>query len=196
MRRRSAFKRRSGIALVALTIAITALRVAAQGSYSSDRPVSPTVVASWLTRGDKLTLLVLWRGTPGWFFRGNGNGSGGGGNLRQEFHQIRYGETTLRIEYDFDKETATIARRELSLREINVVMVDFVDSVNGPTVVDTRYVDPAVTDTFNASLVVVGREPDLYPYLQCNLSLPGRPGPIGQMEQSLISMVCDQLRPR
>src|SRR5205823_4946275 len=120
-------------------------------------PVSPTVVASWLTRGDKLTLLVLWRGTPGWFWRVNGHGGGGGGNLRQEFQQVWYGDINLRVDYDFEKDTATVASREFSLRETNVVMVDFVDSVNGPTLVDTRYVDPALTDPLNAGLVVIGR---------------------------------------
>src|SRR2546425_12792410 len=44
---------------------------------------------------------------------------------------------TLTMDYDFDKATATIATREFSLRDTNVVMVDFVDSVGGPTIVDT-----------------------------------------------------------
>ena len=44
--------------------------------------------------------------------------------------------------YNFTTNTAKVAGVDLSLTETNVVTVDFVDSVGGPTVVDTRYVDP------------------------------------------------------
>ena len=51
---------------------------------STSRVASPTVVASWVSHenyadGSATTLLVLWRGTPGWFSKGGrGGGSGGG----------------------------------------------------------------------------------------------------------------------
>jgi hypothetical protein len=49
--------------------------------------VSPAVVGYWQMHDNEdgtgsVDLLILWRGTPGWFLRGNdnsGGGSGGGG---------------------------------------------------------------------------------------------------------------------
>ena len=194
------FTRPLRIGLTSCALAVACLGLRAQGTLSSDRPVSPTVVASWLVRGDKLSVLVLWRGTPGWFWRVDGGHGGGGGSTGQRgFQQIRYGESTFQIDYDFGKETATIAGRDVSLREVNVVMVDFVDSASGPTVVDTRYIDPRVPAGFDAGLTFIGREPSLYPFLQCDLSLPASPGVIAQvqqMQQALITMMCNQLRSR
>ena len=187
---------RLGVALTGWILAIVCIGVGAQGSSSSDRPVSSTVVASWLTRGDKLTLLVLWRGTPGWFWRVSGHGGGGGGNGQQAFQQIRYGDRTFKIDYDFSKDTATVEGREFSIRDTNVVMVDFVDSVGGPTIVDTRYVDPILSASRDDGLVVIAREPDLYQFLRCDLSLPPSTGPAAQMQQALVTAVCGQLRPR
>lgn len=42
------------------------------GGMSTSRVVSPVVVASWMSHendadGSATSLLVLWRGTPGWF---------------------------------------------------------------------------------------------------------------------------------
>ena len=187
-----------------LTAVLTTATLLAQVSTSSDRPVSPTVVASWMTRGDKLTLLVLWRGSPGWFWRGDDHGSGGGAIGAQGFQQIRYGGRTLRVDYDLTAQTASIAGREFPLRETNVAMVDFVDSVGGPTVVDSRYVDPSLVASaqdgasFDAGLVVIARESTLFSFLQCELSLPPppEPEPIAAMKRALIATTCDRLRPR
>jgi hypothetical protein len=187
-----------------LTAVLTAATILAQVSTSSDRPVSPTVVASWMTRGENLTLLVLWRGSPGWFWRGDHQGGGGGGNGTQGFQQIQYDGRTLRVDYDLITQTATIAGRELSLRETNVVMVDFVDSVGGPTVVDSRYVDPSLVASvqdgasFDAGLVVIARESTLFSFLECELSLPPppEPEPIADMKRALIATTCDRVRPR
>src|SRR5262245_34371676 len=54
------------------------------GGLSTSRVVSPAVVATWRAHDNyaddsTTTLLVLWRGTPGWFVGGRGSGSGGGG---------------------------------------------------------------------------------------------------------------------
>ena len=83
-------------------------------------------------------------------------------------------------------------------------MVDFVDSVGGPTVVDTQYVEPTlmVTDDagapFDAGLVVVERERALFSFLQCELSIPpsSEPEPIAVMKRALIATTCDRFRLR
>jgi hypothetical protein len=73
----------NAIALVALAILVPAVDLTAQrpgfanggNSMSTSRVVSPAVVASWVSHesfADRTvtSLLVLWRGTPGWFLKG------------------------------------------------------------------------------------------------------------------------------
>jgi hypothetical protein len=52
------------------------------GSNGGTAPVSPSVLASEMSVVDangrgRLELLILWRGSPGWFQKGGGGGSGG-----------------------------------------------------------------------------------------------------------------------
>src|SRR6185369_11217154 len=78
-----------GVALAALWAMPVALsgqtRGFGGGGTSTSRVASPTVVASWMSHenyvdGKATTLLVLWRGTPGWFTKGGGGSSGSGGS--------------------------------------------------------------------------------------------------------------------
>lgn len=60
------------------------LRAQGQTTGGTNRTLSPAVVASWQAHenGDgtgTVDLLVLWRGSPGWFTRGK-DASGGGGS--------------------------------------------------------------------------------------------------------------------
>ena len=167
---------------------------------SLDRPVSATVFASWLARGDRLALLVLWRGSPGWFWRGDGGGSGGrGGTIEQFSHTIREGGLTLQIDYDFSRNTARIAGQEFSLMSTNVVLADYVDSPAGATIVGTRFVNPdlpANSDWTDAAIVTIRREPELYDYIQCQVALPQSSDPRAEMMQGLVMKLCDMMRPR
>src|SRR2546423_10095131 len=93
-------------------IAIAASFGFAQGgaSTSTSRVISPTVVASWRSHdsaadGTMTSLLVLWRGTPGWFAKGGrgsgsgaGGGSGRGGSYAYEY--LSYGGLTFTMEFD------------------------------------------------------------------------------------------------
>lgn len=114
-----------------------------------------------------LEVLVLWRGTPGWFLEpGPGGGSsvsfdsgafyprpgrdasrpaaGGvpaGGRLGSSvsIHQGR-----VRLELRFEPESATVYVQEhpVSLHDDNVVLVDDVDDSAGPRVAGTLRIDP------------------------------------------------------
>jgi hypothetical protein len=181
---------------VLLTASLTSLGQAGF-AMSSHRTVSPTVVASWYAQDGRLTLLVLWRGNPGWFMRAESGGGGGGGDGTRVFQQIREGGLTFRIDYDFASNTANIAGTELSLLTTNVVLMDFVDSPAGPSIVATRYVSPELTESRNAAIEIIRRESDLYPFLQCDLPLPpsADPEPVASLKQSMITMVCEQMRP-
>ncbi|HEV3063271.1 MAG TPA: hypothetical protein VGY48_33810 [Vicinamibacterales bacterium] len=133
---------------------------------STSRIASPTVVASWSSHenyadGSSTTLLVLWRGTPGWFSKdgrsgGSGGGSGGaagggGGGAASgaglsgsyAYEYVFQGGLTFMMEFDYAKKIVKILDQEISLAETNVVLVDFVDSPGGPQIVGTRWIDAA-----------------------------------------------------
>ncbi len=145
----------------------------AQTTQSSNQIISPAVVAFSQTRdnGDgtgSLELLVLWRGAPGWFLKGNSNSSTdshGGFAQWRATHWMSYGDTALAIEFtsaskDFDPVSTTvkILGRDFVLSGTNVVLVDGADS-GQPTVVDARHVDPRFSGP-DAVAAVIKREPD------------------------------------
>jgi hypothetical protein len=57
--------------------------------------VSPVAMLTWVSRvgalGKELELLVIWRGSPGWFFKGAQGGSSTSGNSASFQTSIRYG---------------------------------------------------------------------------------------------------------
>ncbi len=188
-------------ALAAVAVSVTAAH--AQTSAGSNRALSPTTVAYWQQHdnGDgigSLDLLVLWRGSPGWFFRG-GSSSGGGGihggfGRWQGTHSMTYGDVTLTMEFaseskDFDPTTTVvkILGRDIPLRDANVILIDGADS-GTPTLVGTRYVDPHFTGP-DPVADVVKRTPELWEFLRCDITLPD-PG-----QQAMMALLCGQLRP-
>ena len=178
------------------------------GGISTSRVASPTVVASWVSHenyadGRGTTLLVLWRGTPGWFSKGgrgggsgSGGGSGGGAGAGRSgswaYEYVARGGLTFMMEFDYDKRIVRILNQEISLEETNVVLVDFVDSANGPTIVGSRWVDPAPPEQpspVDPIAAVVKRTPELFEYLRCDLSLPDPP------MNAMMPIICGQMRP-
>jgi hypothetical protein len=182
------------------------------GGTSTSRVASPTVVASWVAHqeysdGNATTLLVLWRGTPGWFSKGSGGRSGGGGSGRgggsgagrsgsYAYEYLSQGGLTFMMEFDYEKRMVKILNQEISLKDSNVVLVDFVDSPSGPTIVGSRWVDPApdpappdqpsVADPIAA---VIKRTPELFEYLHCDLSLSD------PVMKAMMPLICGQMRP-
>jgi hypothetical protein len=175
------------------------------GVSGTSRIVSPSVVASWRFRqnyadGRTTTLLVLWRGTPGWHSKGGpGGGSGGGGGSGSgrsgsySYEYVTQGGLTFMMEFDDDHNVVKLLGQEIALADTNVVLVDFVDSPGGGTIVDRRWIDPAPSaqpappDPIAA---VIKRTPYLYDYLQCGVSVPN-PGMMNQ----LLTLICAQMRP-
>jgi hypothetical protein len=187
--------------LIAVAVAISAAH--AQTSAGSNRTLSPTTVAYWQQHdnGDgtgSLDLLVLWRGTPGWFF--GGGGSAGGGGIHGGFgqwrgtHSMTYGDVTLTMEltsqskgFDPAGTVVKVLDREIPLRDTNVILIDGADSKT-PTIVGTRYVDPHFTGR-DPVAAVVKRTPELFEFLRCDIMLPD------PNQQAMIALVCGQLRP-
>jgi hypothetical protein len=170
------------------SLALSALVPAtARADNGMDKVVSPAVVASWASHDNAdrtaTTLLVLWRGTPGWFQKGSsssGGSSGGGGFGSWSYsHYLTYGGLTLTFQVDFEKRSTKLANQEISLKDTNVVLVDFVDSSAGPTVVGYRWVEPGppappLVEGAGSDPIagVIRRSPELYEYLRCDVAVP------------------------
>ena|SRR5947207_14721793 len=93
--------------LIAILIAVPGLH---GQTSSSSRPLSATVIGSYVIRNGELTLIVLWRGSPGWFSRGSSSSGGGGSSsARREVGSLwfTYGGKSFSVEFDY---TAGIAR--------------------------------------------------------------------------------------
>ena len=133
------------------------------GSTSGNPPVSPSVMATYMCRlypdgRGELELLLLWRGTPGWFMRNSGGGSNGGSSAgwsasggssgagggpvtRTEW--ITQGGLSLQIRFEPQSRKLWIQEREVAINEDNVVLIDDVDSPAGPQIARTIRIDPS-----------------------------------------------------
>jgi hypothetical protein len=197
----------------AVVIVAAAVDLAAQGrgfvtggaGSNTDRLVSPAVVASWMSfdsyaDGSKTTLLVLWRGTPGWFSKGRGgaggSSGGAGGSGWRAFQSFSRGGLTFTMEFDHDLHTVKILNETLSLKEVNVVLVDFVDSRGGPAIVGWRWIDPGppappiVPEGAPDPIAgVIRRSDELFDYLRCDLGVPD------PTMKAMMTFVCGLMRP-
>jgi hypothetical protein len=138
-----------------------------------DRVLSPRVVANWLSHPDKsgelqLDLLVLWRGSPGWFAAAGGGGGGGmmsqgrGASALQSL-RVHYGDVDLELAVHPER-VAVFQDGEISLGAANVILIDTVDT--SPQVVGTTQVDPTIPDSGRIEFVL-RRSPELVEYLDC-----------------------------
>jgi hypothetical protein len=138
-----------------------------------------------------LDLLVLWRGTPGWFMA-NTSGAGTSGGGRTGFYQttIRYGGLELQLSFDGAARTAHIQGKPVKLGDDNVILVDHVNSAEGPQVASTLRVEPDVPageGTRPRVEEVVRRAPEIVDFLQCGAVLPGG------KNQALIDRLCTMM---
>ena len=171
---------------------------------SSDRVLSPTTVGIYRFHrvGDTylLDLLVLWRGTPGWFATGNGgHGFVGGGQFGHERRTITYAGTVISVEFDDDKGTVKLLDRELSLKDTNVVLLD--DTDRAPRAFETRWIDPQIVTSGEPVAAVVRRNPDLFQYLQCGADVPDDPALTAEANRAkqvvfaYLRSLCGQMKP-
>jgi hypothetical protein len=161
---------------------------------SASLPASAVTVMTWVARygsdgAQQLELLVLWRGTPGWYLRGSGSSSSGGGGANSFNSSIGYGGLDLRLELQYQPRVANIQGTRVELRDDNVIFVDFVDT-KGPTVVGTLRVDPALPQADGRIPridEVLGRSAEIVKFLRCDAELPDPRG------QGAIERICKQL---
>lgn len=208
----------------ALVLALTVLVSDAwplHAEWRGARIVSSTVVAMLKSRDESddihhLDLLVLWRGSPGWFMRGSAGSTGGtrigggveGGTVgglagaggvisprrRTEWITWSYGTLTLRVDLDLDTNVATILGTPVPLANNNVVIVDNADSSAGSKVADTRWIEPTISGSGDLAVLLIQQRPELYDFLHCEVGLPHSTPQLDAIMKPLVGPICDAAR--
>ena len=174
------------------------------GSNSGTAPVSPSVMATELGSVDAagrgtLQLLILWRGTPGWFMRGGGgSSSGGGGSMAPGSsmifsHWISQGGVNLTVRFDPAVRKVWIQDREIALDDANVVLVDGVDSPAGLQIMRTLRIDPEYQTMPRRPVpaqTFIRRSPELVEFLQCDATVAG----LSTYEQEMFDLLCTRVK--
>jgi hypothetical protein len=149
----------------------------ARSSGGATQWMSPSVVATWLTRRvdagpEQLELLVLWRGDPGWFLRPGNEIRSDSRSPTVGRHTIVYGDIRLTLDYDHSTRSAVVNGNTLTLGEHNVVLVDEVDVPSGPRVVRTFRVVPEMPGSAGQLSPLLTRSPEIMTFLRCDAPIP------------------------
>jgi ketosteroid isomerase-like protein len=132
------------------------------------RAVSGSTVATLVTQDwSAVDLLVLWRGTPGWFMVPDYQPSKGGSGPLFE-GTLFFNGRSFDWDIDFVTRIAHLAGTRLDLKNDNVVLVDRIDAPGGPRIVKTLKVDENPAVDFPDLGPLVWRIPELAAYLQCD----------------------------
>jgi hypothetical protein len=166
-----------GVWLVAWTAAQS--QSGSQGHASGGGLVSPSVVATFVTRftpasgkpvslqdrvPHTLDLLVLWRGSPGWFSHEDLSVS-----VSDTAHRVSSRGRSFEVRIDPVSGTISLQGHASHLGGVNVLFVDRVD--DHLTIAGTSRVDALLPPTSNGPMDIVrtiaGRSPEVFEYLRC-----------------------------
>jgi hypothetical protein len=151
-------------------------------SSAGSRLLSPSVIGSYYltgpSRAPSLELLILWRGSPGWFARRTSqggssmsSGSAGGG---QTGLSIRQGGLLLTATFDPGNRAVRILDEDIRLDAgANVILVDLVDDPAGPRLLKTLSV-VAPDGHANVLHAAFMASPELLDYLRCHAQVSHR----------------------
>lgn len=131
-----------------------------------------SIVATTQPGGQRrLELVVVWRGSPGWFLKGNERHSSGGGSGHTFSSTVRYGGTEVSFEFiGAAARRVILPDRSVDLGDHNVVLVDDVDAPTGPRFIKSLRIDPAIEELGLPAPAVV-RSLELVEFLQCEVKL-------------------------
>jgi hypothetical protein len=175
----------SSVSVVAVTVAsaiVFAQATRRQGpppgvpvDSSWSQMVSPTVVATTMVRtldgANSLNLMVLWRGSNGWFVKPGARGGGGGGRGGSQgtlTASVRYAGLDLLAELDLQPRAVRIQSNPATLQPIDANVI-LVDEIEGPNlrVVSTLKIDPTMTPDKQIE-PLLRRSPEILKFLQCD----------------------------
>lgn len=171
---------RLGLAIVASLHSLAAQSLAPvkpSPLAGSMQMMSPAVVASWVTErpaGDSehLRLLVLWRGTPGWFLRPGGSSVTGQQAAGRYQQTVVQGGVTFTLEYDSPTRTAIVDGKAVKVEDRNVVFVDDVDSAAGPRVTGTMRIESRMPGSAGQIGLLLRDSPEIKTFLRCDATSP------------------------
>jgi len=142
--------------------------------------ISPVVVANWFVErqadgSEWLQLLVLWRGSVGWFLRPGESSVSGGGLGGRSQTTMTYAGLRFTLDFDSAKRIAIVQGNTIELAEDNVVFVDDADSATGPRVTRRMRVEQIRPWSAPQIGLVLRASPEILSFLRCDATLPGSP---------------------
>jgi hypothetical protein len=143
--------------------------------------LSPSVAASSATHRDAngqvtADIIFLWRGSPGWMYRRTGFGSRSGPGSDEKpivSFSLYEGGLHLTAAYNPASRTAVVLGDPVELQGANVVLVDRVDSPDGPVVLRTASANPTRSDEALGVSAIIRNAPELLEFLRCEQQIPG-----------------------
>jgi hypothetical protein len=159
------------------TAAIVAATQTPNAGIAGGGVLSPSVVASYQGSGHMPTgpltvdLLVLWRGSPGWFDERTSIVGGGGSD---GVHVVKVAARALEIQFDSRARTVQVQGQVVALQQNNVLLLDEVDSAGGANVAGVLRVDATIWPSAGGGQNVdpieamLRQAPELVKYLRCD----------------------------
>lgn len=140
-----------------------------------------------------LELLVLWRGSPGWW-QTPGIGSSTsvdspiGGQRRLVTQSVSVGGRALELQFDPQTREARLQTQVVALGENNVLLVDDVDGATGARIVGSVQVEPVFEQSANGVDALVRQSPELLDFLRCDAAMAD------PNMQAMMARRCAQIR--
>jgi len=153
-------------------------------TMAQTRPLTVSVLGTFLMRNGEMELVVLWRGSPGWHIKSKQLRSSGNTNTYRL--SIGYDDITLILAFDRARRTATINEVEVAVpRPRNVIMVD---GIGGDKLVQkTAAVDLSISGNPDVASLL-SRSPEVVAFLRCD-EITTHP-----LQAQIDSLVCDSLK--
>ncbi len=175
-------------ALVVLAASGVACTQAHEGVSCGTQLVSSSVVSTYCGRrvedSEMLELLVLWRGTPGWFnYRrpGGGFGQSNSGHATSNIFGMskgrtqqfaRYGGFEIGIDADFDRGAVKMGNETIAVSAGNVVFVDDVDAPGSRRIAQRQWIRPTLPAIGDPLVLLAERSREIRDFLRCEIPLP------------------------
>jgi hypothetical protein len=173
---------------VCLALAVCALGADAYGQRLATSIMtvhaSPSVESTFAVSGQRLILLALWRGNPGWTMtkRTQGPQTMGGSNDGSVAVTLNRGGRELSLSFDPQGSLVVLQGKPQKVPAgTNVVFIDKVDSTGGPKIVKTLALEPGTenVDPRRGSVAsLFKRSPEVLSFLRCEAEaqIPEQPG--------------------
>lgn len=198
------YRRRLVAILIVATFAMSVGDVQSRRGVTSrgSGELSASVVATWTAHSDEpsgtqeLDLLILWRGSPGWFVRSSGTEmlddprlteNRDGVILTTVLHRILFDDHTLELQFDPRSRIARVQDDVIQIRAANVILLDEVDGAGGVQVLAAVTVNPQFAESIGI-VDLVRRSPQLVEFLRCDSKMSDSD------RQQILDRVCAYMR--